>query len=653
MIDHDDAGADRPAPAAEPDDTLPLPPPKQVFSIQDVIDAVERAVVADDGGGPRHPPVGAGDDREDDPGDGEGDPDDAYADLVDDGGAGGDGPPPAGEDEDPHLRACLDEPTNDIGNGRRLLMRHGSVIVHLARVGWSVFDGRRWAEDIDGRVLRPLAHQVAEAIGREADALEATLKEKEQMQAAKDARKRLREIAHQMDEIEDSDREKPEKARLKRALRQEAQALDDVVALGVDARKQLQARRGQRRRFALSSGNGGKLDAMVAEALPYRSRGIDEFDVEEMAFNVQNGTLRFVKVEVDDPDNPDPDIPRTKIEWKVKLDPHNREDLITKLAPVDYDPEAPRPVFDAFVGRVLPQGDTRHFVRRSLGLTLTTIVAEQCFWLWHGEGANGKSTLIDAIAEVLGDYATTVPIMSLVNDQPRQGAQPTPDLNGIPGARLVRASEPKAGLPLDESLIKQLTGGEPILLRRLNQESNAVRPLFKLVISVNKKPTIRGDDLGIWRRVFLVPFEVIIPKEERDKRLPQKLAAERSGILNWLIDGLLDYLNNGGLRPPEAVTAATEEYRDESDDLGRFIREALDVKLKPEYEVAFADLYKAYEVWCAKAVKTAMNRNTFSRRFPDAASRAGIEKQKSSTIFYVGIQIRPEFMPQPPGYPPY
>jgi putative DNA primase/helicase len=614
------------------------------WSIADfVADAVEGAeAIPFKGEAPRDPPMEPEDDGEDAGED--------MAAFADGGGHGGDEPPPHPDvfEEDPHLRACIDEPTNDIGNGRRMLHRNGADIVHIPRIGWYVFDARRWAEDVDGRVLRPLAHQVAEAIGREAYVMEATPQEKLLIDAMRDAKKRRREIAQRIAEIDDSETGKDEKARLKRALRLEELALDETIAAGEGARKEFQARKGQRRRFALSSGNAGKLDAMISEALPYRSRPLEDFDAEEMAFNVLNGTLRFRKVEVDDPDNPDPDVPRKAWEWRVQLDPHRRDDLNTKLAPVTYDRDAVATVFDGFIRRIMPIESVRGFNQRSLGLTLTTIVAEQCFWIWHGEGANGKSTLADAIAELLGDYATTVPVMSLVNDQPRQGAQPTPDLNGIPGARMVRASEPKAGLPLDESLIKQLTGGEPILLRRLNQESNAVRPLFKLFISVNKKPTIRGDDLGIWRRVHLVPFTVIIPKEERDKRLPDKLAAERSGILNWLVDGLLDYLNNGGLRPPEEVVAATEDYRADSDDLGRFIREALEVTLKPEHQTAFASLYKAYEVWCNQAVKTPLNKTAFSRRFPDAAARAGFEKQKSSSIFYLGVLIRQDyFVPDP------
>ncbi|WP_244472209.1 DNA primase family protein [Prosthecomicrobium hirschii] len=417
----------------------------------------------------------------------------------------------------------------------------------------------------------------------------------------------------------------------------------------------MQGRRAKRRSFGIASGNAGKLDAMIGEAVPARAIALDAFDSNAMSFNVLNGTLHFTAVEVEDPDCPDPDVVRMKREWRAELRPHARADLISKLAPVNWDPAAECPVFDRFLARILPddpvQGDAlRAFMLRSLGLALTGLTTEQCFWLLYGGGQNGKSTLIDIVAQVLGDYACTVPVMSLVNDQPRAAGQPTPDLNPIAGARFVRSSEPKEGLPLDESLIKGLTGGEPIMLRRLNQEATEVRPKFKLFISVNHKPEIRGDDEGIWRRVRLVPFRVHIPREERDLDLPRKLEAEMPGILRRLVEGLLDYLQNGGLRPPPDVVEATEAYRKGEDDLGSFITAAVDITRREADEEMPGGLYAAYKVWAEREARPVMGKARFTRRLPETAERFGFERVKSSTSLYRGIRVRPEFFtPDRPG----
>jgi putative DNA primase/helicase len=589
---------------------------------------------------------------------GDGEPGDDSGDeaeyIPDDGMFEEDGDPgPDFNPEDATLIACAGEPANDIGNGRRLLHRHGKDIIHIQRIAWFAYDSVRWVEDIDGRALRPFAHDVAERIAYEPIVIPPTRREQEAIAAGDAAHERWKELNGDLAGLIDQEMTAEKRKREGSRIRFEMQALKDIVAEGRAARKSWSARKSARKRFGLSSGNTGKMDAMIGEAKPFRSRPLDHCDADGMKFNVQNGTLHFVQVEVEDLDNPEPDSIRMKKEWQVILLPHDRDDMITKLAPVTWDPDATAPIYEAFINRIMPQPDVRAFTQRSLGLSLTGVAFEQCFWIFFGDGSNGKSTLTDAVAEVIGDYAVTIPIMSLVNDQPRAGGQPTPDLNHLPGSRFVRASEPKAGMPLDESLIKQLTGGEPIVLRRLNQESTEIRPKFKLYISANKKPAIYGDDEGIWRRVYLVPFTVQIPKGERDKRLPEKLKAEASGILNWLIAGLLDYLNRGSLAPPEEVLAATQDYRDESDDFGLFIRDALDVTRNPADTETPGALYVAYKNWCSRAVKTAVKESVFTRRMPAAAERAGFEKHKASTSSYAGVRIREGFgtKPAPPHSP--
>jgi len=567
---------------------------------------------------------------------------------------GDEGPPPGFAPEDPALISCAGEPQNDIGNGRRLRHRHGADLAYVPNLGWHRWDGRRWfrAED-DEDDVRALAHKTSEAIMLEAFVMAPTPREAEAMALATEAALRLHEIPHEVNELDDLDISKKEKAKRKFVLKRESDAAKVIVARGGVAEKAWTSRKAQRRRFATASGNAGKLDGMLGEARPYLVRGLQDLDADPLALNVLNGTLLFQPTEEVDPECPDPDEVRTRKVWRFSILPHERRRLITKLAPVFHCPEAEAPVFHAMLARILPDGEVRAYIQRFFGYCLTALTTEQMFCIFFGEGSNGKSTLVDIVAHLMGDYATSVPVMSLVNENNRKGSEATPDLIRLPAARFVRSAEPKEGLPLDESLIKDLTGGEPINVRRLNHEFIEVYPRFKLAISCNRKPVIRGNDDGIWRRVSLVPFEVQIPKEERDKRLPDKLKRELPGILNWMIEGALDYLNRGGLEPPEAVMAATKEYREESDPLGAFVRSAVDITRQPHDVVEQGTLYEAFGIWCKKDGKTPLAATTFARRMPKTAHDFGFEKGKSSLSVYVGIRLRPDYDPRDPSRTPY
>lgn len=549
------------------------------------------------------------------------------------------------------VRQCAAEPQNDIGNSRRLRIRHGRDILHVQNIGWHVFDGRRWLEDIDDCGTRPMCHQVVEAIALESYVLEPTPREKQVLEAAEAARAKLVAAHDEIAGLEsDPELEKSDRDRRLRELRTMIDALRQLIADGKSVVKGLQSRQTQRRRFANTSGNSGKIDGMLREAAAYLSRPVRDLDADPLAFNVENGTLRFIQVEEPDPENPDLETERMMKVWRVKLSEHERADMISKLGPVAFDKDAGCPTFDRFLARILPSEALRDYVQRFFGYATTALTKEQVFVLFHGEGANGKSTLVDIISRILGDYATSVPIATLVGEDRRKGAEATPDLVRLPGARLVRSAEPKEGMAFDESLIKQLTSGEPLLVRRLNEEFVEVYPTFKLVISMNRKPPIKGDDDGIWRRVNLVPFDEQIPANERDKDLPEKLWAERSGILNWLIAGACDYLTRGKLDPPDEVLSATQEYRDESDLMGAFIRAALEVtKISGDTETA-GDLYTAFAEYCKRSALTAWQPNTFNRRLPKAASRHGFEKGKSSISVYHGVRIKAEYRPSSPTY---
>jgi putative DNA primase/helicase len=558
-----------------------------------------------------------------------------------DAGGGDDegGPPPSPPDDIDwdKLRACAGEPQNDIGNSRRLRHRYGEDLIHVQNVSWFAWDSRRWAEDIDGRQARPFCHKTVELIGFEPLVMEATKSETEAIAEAEDALPDLRTAMAELHRVE-ADRKREDRAQRLAELRAEVSRLKDVIAAGAAARAHLDDRRNKRRRFAVSSGNTGKIEGMLTEAIAYMSRPVADLDKEPLALNVENGTLRFVSHLVDDPES-DPAEPRKIVRWKVIKADHKRKDLISKIALATWKPKAKCPEFEKFLARILPDdkeglSSVRDFVQRYLGYCLTALTREQVFVLFHGEGRNGKSTLVDIIARILADYSTSVPISTLIsNDHARKGSEATPDLARLPGARFVRSAEPKEGLSLDESLIKGLTSGEPLPVRRLNQDFIDIYPTFKLAISVNRKPTIRGNDDGI-------------PIDEVDKGLADKLWLERDGILKWLVDGCLDYLDRGGLDPPDEVRAATAEYREESDIVGSFVRAALIVTKDPTDRIENGRLYQAFHIYCKRIGMTPFSGPTFSRRLPRAAHQNGFTKVKSSLSVYSGIQLHPEFAPQ-------
>jgi putative DNA primase/helicase len=195
---------------------------------------------------------------------------------------------------------------------------------------------------------------------------------------------------------------------------------------------------------------------------------------------------------------------------------------------------------------------------------------------------------------------------------------------------MLRTSEPEKRSKLAESMIKLVTGGEPLRARHLNRDFFEFKPVFKLIMQGNYKPSIEGTDEGIWARMMVVPWLVMIPEAERDPLLTEKLKAEASGILNRLLDGLRDYLDNG-LSPPDAVKVATQEYREDSDPIGRFLRDCTRPELKAR--TAGGDLYKLYEAWAKANGDPKWSPKAFKRGLADH----GIRAMKSSSMFYLDI----------------
>jgi putative DNA primase/helicase len=300
---------------------------------------------------------------------------------------------------------------------------------------------------------------------------------------------------------------------------------------------------------------------------------------------------------------------------------HDRDCLITKLCPTPYQPDADCPTWLAFLNKIhADNGDIIGYLRRVWGYCLTADVSEQVLPTFWGTGSNGKSTEVNTILEMLGgDFAIKAApeiVMLKADAHPCERA----DLFGM---RVVSCIESTEGRRLNETLVKELTGGDPIRARRMRENFWQFMPTHKLVIATNYKPTIRGQDYAIWRRVKLVPFTVTISDEERDKRLPDKLRAELPGILAWCVRGCLEWQRAGNLGEPDEVRLATAEYKQEEDVLGQFIEACCDTG--DGLMATAADLLKAYQEWSGDKRMSAKTLGIkLGRRFKDKRGARGV-----------------------------
>jgi putative DNA primase/helicase len=324
-------------------------------------------------------------------------------------------------------------------------------------------------------------------------------------------------------------------------------------------------------KHAMRSEAGARIKEMVDLARSDVPVTPDELDASPDLLNVLNGTIDL----------------RTG-----ELREHRREDLITKIAPTKYRPDAAAPTWEAFLERVLPGEDVRAFVQRAVGYSATGDTSEQVMFINHGGGANGKTTCQEAIAAALGDYAMRAPTEMLLTK--RSGGIPN-DVARLKGARFVSASETEEGRRLAESLVKDLTGQDSITARFMWAEFFDFSPTHKLWLSTNHKPEIRGTDNAIWRRIRLIPWSVTIPPAEQDKKLPTALRGELAGILAWIVRGCLQWRREG-LQAPNEVRKATGEYRAEMDVLAGFLAECCELDTD-HWEYA-KDLYECYKRWC-------------------------------------------------------
>lgn len=315
---------------------------------------------------------------------------------------------------------------------------------------------------------------------------------------------------------------------------------------------------------------------------------------------------------------------------------HRREDLMARLCPTPFDPTAKCPLWLQTMSLVFgADEELMGFWQRLCGYLLTGTTGEQCLPICHGSGQNGKSTILNALMAMLGtDYATKAPSNLLMVRRTEQ--HPT-ELANLHGKRLVAAIETEQGARINESLVKELTGSDPITCRRMREDFWTFNPTHKVILSTNHKPQIRGTDHAIWRRILLVPFNVAIPADQLDKSMPERLARESSGVLAWCVRGCLEWQKMGGLVPPKIVTASTDRYKSDQDTLAQFIEDRC--FLHSSTKARAGEIWEEYKDWADKSAF--LKSEVLSHRtFADSLVERGFEKRTSNGVWYLGIGLR-------------
>jgi putative DNA primase/helicase len=313
--------------------------------------------------------------------------------------------------------------------------------------------------------------------------------------------------------------------------------------------------------------------------------------------------------------------------------PTDPEDLITHGPPIEYDPSAKCARWHKFLDEIFAgDSDLIDFIQRAVGYSLTGDTREQCLFILHGNGANGKSTFLETVRRLLGSHATTTPFATFMVQ--RNVGAPRNDLAALVGARLVITSEAGEGAGFDEAVVKQITGQDTVSCRFLFGEFFQYIPQLKLWISTNYRPAIRGSDDAIWRRIRLIPFNQQFKGNKRDAELAEKLKAELPGILAWAVQGCLDWQKNG-LGRPKTVLDATIEYRRESDQVGRFLSERC-VSGKDQ-TVSGNGLYSAYVEFCQKQGEKYLANNLFAAQI---AKRHFEKKRDRRGWAYQGLGLK-------------
>jgi putative DNA primase/helicase len=367
-------------------------------------------------------------------------------------------------------------------------------------------------------------------------------------------------------------------------------------------------------KFAMQSESLKRITACIQVASKLEAVQItgDELDTNKWLLNVQNGTV---------------DIKNGAFRE------HCKDDYITKIANVDYVPNADYPVWRAFICDIMNyNAEIIKFLQTAAGWGITGDTSEQTMFILFGSGANGKSTFLNTIINILDEYAATAQTETFIKQNMEKVSN---DIARLRGTRFVITSETEQGKRLSEPLIKQITGNDKLTARFLYGEYFSFLPTFKIFMATNHKPVIKGTDHGIWRRIKLIPFTTTVPPEKQDKELDKKLFEERSGILNWLLEGATRW-SAERLVAPACILNATDEYRGEMDVIGSFLKERC--VYDGGFQVRVRELFKAYQEWCGENNEYACSERFFGLRLKELKFA---QSRTSEARYWCGIMLRP------------
>lgn len=340
----------------------------------------------------------------------------------------------------------------------------------------------------------------------------------------------------------------------------------------------------------------------IASALVEFATTVEMLDADPHLLNCANGTLDL----------------RTR-----RLGSHAPADRLTKVTAGAYRPDADMDVWSTFLGTVLPDADEREYLQRVMGQSVYGQVREHLFPVLIGTGANGKGTAYGAVVHALGDYAQIIdPDMLMARGGSGVGG---PELMQLLGARLVVGSETEEGRKLDEATMKRLTGGDKLTARNLYQAPVSWLPSHQIVYVTNALPQVKGNDPAVWRRIRVVPFDVVIPPAERDPELNERLQLHADAILSWVVEGHWDYTDNGGMREPSSVVRATDDYRDDSDSVASFVEERC-----TKSRTLSATTRQLYAAWQAWQISNGAEQMT-EKKFGGEMDRLGFTARRTNT----------------------
>ena len=343
--------------------------------------------------------------------------------------------------------------------------------------------------------------------------------------------------------------------------------------------------------------------------------GVDVFDSYPDFLNCQNGIVNLRNGE---------------------LIPHDSSFMMSKIALCDYDITDARPEMWLNFLNDVTNGDAelQEYIQKCVGYSLSGSTREQCAYFLYGMGNNGKSTFLDTIADLLGDYAAnTQPETIMMKKFGGEGANS--DVARLKSARYVTCEEPTEGVRLNEGLLKQLTGGSKITCRFLYGDEFEYTPEFKIWVATNHKPVIRGTDLGIWRRIKLIPFEVNIPPEKVDKNLKYKLRKEMPQILHWAVEGCIKWQREG-ITEPACVQKAVKDYKNEMDLLMGFLDDVIIIDYSCTEKILASELFEVYSKWAKKNNEYEMTSKKF---FKEIALKLPEKGRMSAGVYYTKIKF--------------